>query len=198
MIVENRIAIFASLTGSTVKPALEARLADLVISHNPEAGIIKLARSCQVAAVYIRDQQFDDQIQYWLTQFNITHLFISFWQRPLPSTVVDKYRKSIARTLPGPAHLLNVDLSGLKIVTASFERAKDDPNFRPGPCIYAIQSGGSLGELLRFAPLKVPNSGNLTEDELRYRIKSAERTQNLDFLLEVKRSGLMTSKLTQD
>lgn len=111
---ELKIAVFASGKGSNfeaIQTAIEkgtitgARVV-VVISNNPDAGALRIARDHNIPALHIsrsrfdNDEAFENQLLGSLGNHNVNFIALAGYMKKIPSSVISRYRNRIINIHP--------------------------------------------------------------------------------------------------
>ncbi len=204
------LAILASGSGSTAEPLFD--IASLIITNNPNAGIIQLAENSKVDCivlsrkeylVYKSDGEIDQDAsrvkygQSLLAAFRIYDIhFISQngWSVMTPANVIAGFKDKIINSHPAPLDpgypdFGGVGMHGLAVHAAvlNFKRLINRPFNYTEVCLHFVTDEYDKGQAV--AATLVPFLDGDTPESLQARVKEAEKVQNKQFWTQVFQTG---------
>ncbi len=207
------LAILASGGGSTAEPLFD--IASLIITNNPNAGIIQRAEGSKIDCivisrkdylVYKSNGEIDQQAskvkygQSLMAAFRIYDInFISQngWSVMTPTNVIDGYKDKIINSHPAPLDPGYLDFGGVGMhglavhaAVLNFKRLANRPFNYTEVCLHFVTEDYDKGQAV--AATLVPFVEGDTPESLQIRVKEAEKQQNKAFWSRVKETGLIT------
>ena len=143
-----KLAIFASGTGSTAEVIFDK--ASLVITNNPQAGVIERAKRAGVPVKVVTRagkslEQFGEELLAVLKKHQIEFISQNGWELLTPSNVIKKFEGKIVNNHPAPLDPGYPDfggkgMKGLAVHQAvlNFAKVLNRP-FKTEICLHTIQ-----------------------------------------------------------
>jgi phosphoribosylglycinamide formyltransferase-1 len=203
------LAILASGSGSTSEPLFD--LASLVITNNPNAGIIEKAKAAGVDCivlsrkdyyVYLPNGEIDQEAsrvkygQSILAAFRIYEInYVSQngWSVMTPANVIAGFKDKIINSHPAPLDpgypdFGGVGMHGLAVHAAvlNFKKMIGRPFNYTEVCLHQVNDEYDKGQAV--AATLVPFIEGDTPESLQQRVKEVEKDQNKKFWQQVKAS----------
>ena len=191
-----KLAIFASGSGSTAEAILDK--ASLVITNNPQAGVIERARIAAVPVEIVeRDgrslEEFGSVILHVLKDYEIEFISQNGWEILTPANVVKAFEGKITNNHPAPLDPGYPDfggkgMKGLVVHQAvlNFKKAITR-HFRTEIDIHLVTEEFDKGELVAIREVEIKD--NDTAESLQARLKEAEKDLMRGFWDEVEETG---------
>jgi phosphoribosylglycinamide formyltransferase-1 len=201
------LAILASGAGSTAEPLFDQ--ATLIITNNPNAGIIKLAEEYRIDCivlsrkdyyVYLPNGDIDQtasNVKYGLSilaAFRIYEInFVSQngWSVMTPANVVNQFAGKIINSHPAPLDpgypdFGGVGMHGLAVHAAvlNFKKMVGRPFNYTEVCLHQVTEQYDKGQAV--AATLVPLADNDSPESLQLKVKLVEKVQNKNFWDQVK------------
>src|ERR1700741_1696313 len=110
-----KLAIFASGKGSTAEAILDK--ASLVITNDPEAGVIERAKNAGVPVEIVEREgkaleQFGEELLKVLKKYDIEFISQNGWELLTPGNVIKVFEVSITNNHPAPLDPVYPDFGG--------------------------------------------------------------------------------------
>jgi len=191
-----KLAIFASGTGSTAQVLFDK--ASLVITNNPQAGIIERAKNVGVPVEIIEREgksleDFGGQLLLLLQDYEIEFISQNGWETLTPEAVVKAYEGRITNNHPAPLDPGYPDfggkgMKGLVVHQAvlNFARSVERP-FKTEIDIHLVTEEFDKGELVALREVEIKEED--TPESLQSRVKEVEKQLIKDFWDEVEETG---------
>lgn len=201
------LAILASGNGSTAEPLLP--MTTLVITNNPNAGIIERAKQQNVDCivlprrdyiVYKENGDIDQQatrLKYGLSIltalniYDITHISQNGWSLLTPSNVVQKFKGRIFNSHPAPLDPGFTDFGGngmhgvaVHAAVLHFKRMINRPLDYTEIVIHEVSEEYDKGNVVAASLVKIEPTD--TPETLQQRVKEVEINQNQTFWEKIK------------
>lgn len=203
-----KLGIFASGSGTTGEVIFDKAV--VVLTNNPEAGVIGLAKKHQVPCEIIKprsefriyhpdgainketsSEKYGEHIIDLLEKYQITHGSLNGFDTLMPKNVVSKYQivnSHPAPLDPGFLDFGGVGMHGLAVHLAVLEFAKMiNRPFKTAVYLHRVAEEYDKGELLVFTEVEIKE--NDSPESLQARVKKAEKTQNKLFWEEIEKNG---------
>jgi len=191
-----RIAILASGAGSTAEVLFGK--AAVVITNNPQAGVIEKAKSAGIPVEIVSNnfndlEQFGKDILAALDKYNFDFISLNGWERIIPTNVLKRYAGKITNNHPAPLDPGHPDfggkgMKGLAVHRAvlNFAKAVNRP-FNTEIDIHLITEEFDKGELVAMREVEIKDGD--TAESLQMRLKEAEKQLMKDFWYMVETIG---------
>ena len=191
-----KLAIFASGKGSTAEAIFDK--ASLIITNNPEAGIIEKAKNAGVPVeVVVREgkspEDFGGHLLMILKDYEIEFISQNGWETLTPSNVVKAYEGKITNNHPAPLDPGYPDfggkgMKGLAVHQAVLNFAKSvNRPFNTEIDIHLVTEEFDKGELVAKREVEIMDDD--TPESLQQRLKEVEKHFMRDFWDEVEETG---------
>ncbi len=191
-----KLAILASGIGSTAQTLFD--LASLVITNNPNAGIIEKAKVAGVPVeIVMREgkslEQFGEELLKVLKKHGIEFISQNGWELLTPGNVIKKYEGRITNNHPAPLDPGYPDFGGkgMKGLTVhqavlNFANVIKRP-FKTEIDIHLITEEFDKGELVSKREVEIQPGD--TPESLQQKVKEVEKQLIRDFWDEVEETG---------
>jgi phosphoribosylglycinamide formyltransferase-1 len=204
------LAILASGSGSTAEPLFD--MASLIITNNPNAGIIEKAKlagvDCIVLSrkdyfVYLPNGEIDQEAsrvkygQSILAAFRIYEIdYVSQngWSVMTPLNVIQQFAGKIINSHPAPLDpgfpdFGGVGMHGLAVHAAvlNFKKMVGRPFNYTEVCLHQVNEEYDKGQAV--AATLIPFIDDDTPESLQQRVKEVEKDQNQNFWKQLQSSG---------
>ncbi|MDO8638814.1 MAG: formyltransferase family protein [Candidatus Daviesbacteria bacterium] len=205
-----RLGIFASGSGTTGEVIFDKAV--VVLTNNPEAGVIDLAKKHNVACevlpprsefrIYNPDggvnkelssENYGNYIIKLLEKYQITHGSLNGFDTLMPENVTEKFL--MVNSHPGPLDpgfldFGGVGMHGLAVHQAVLEFSKMIKNpfpFKTAVCLHLVNKEFDKGKLVSYKEVEVKEDDSA--ESLQTRVKEAEKIQNKEFWNRVEQNG---------
>lgn len=191
-----KLAIFASGKGTTAEVLF--KYASLVVTNNPQAGIIQKAKNVGIPVEIVEKkdlnlEQFGERVIEILGKYNFDFISQNGWEMITPVNVCSKYKGRITNNHPAPLDPGFPDFGGKgmkglavhKAVLNFFHKVKRP--FNTEVCIHLVTPELDKGELLAFEPVEILESD--TAETLQSRVKEIEKKLMVNFWNNVEKAG---------
>ena len=191
-----KLAILGSGNGSTAEAIFDR--ASLVITNNPEAGIIERAKRAGVPVEVIerKEKTLDEYGSYMLMvlrDYEIEFISQNGWEVLTPSNVVKIFKGRITNNHPAPldpgfADFGGKGMKGLSVHHAvlNFAYSINRP-FKTEIDIHLVTEEFDKGELVALREVEIKDGD--TAESLQQRLKEVEKQLMKDFWDEVEETG---------
>ena len=191
-----KLAIFGSGNGSTAEVLF--KFASVVLTNNPQAGIIEKAKAAGIPVEIVEKKdldlnQFGEKIIEALSKYQFDYITQNGWEMITPSNVCAKFAGRITNNHPAPldpgyADFGGKGMMGLNVHQAvlNFSRKIQRP-FNTEICIHLVNEELDKGELLGYVPVEILEED--TAQVLQDRIKEVEKKFNVEFWNKVEADG---------
>lgn len=191
-----KLAIFASGIGSTAEVLFNK--AAVILTNNPNAGIIERAKSLGIPVEVVERngldlEKFGEKILEALEKYDFDFITQNGWEMITPANVCQKYEGKITNNHPAPLDPGYPDFGGkgMKGLTVhqavlNFSRRVKRP-FNSEVCIHLVSPELDRGALLAYEPVEI-KEGDRAES-LQERVKEVEKRLIAEFWNEVERAG---------
>lgn len=191
-----RLAILASGKGSTAEAIFDK--ASLVITNNPQAGIIEKAKLAGLAVEVVEREgksleEFGKELLQVLKKHQIEFISQNGWELLTPGNVIKEYEGKITNNHPAPldpgyADFGGKGMKGLVVHQAvlNFKKTVDRP-FNTEIDIHLITEEFDKGELVAIREVEIMPGD--TPETLQARLKEVEKNLIRDFWDEVDKTG---------
>lgn len=195
-----KLAIFGSGIGSTAETIMD--MASLVVTNNPNAGIVKKAKDAGVPVEIVTREgksldQFGEELLQILKKYQIEFISQNGWELLTPANVIAEFEGRITNNHPAPLDPGYPDfggkgMKGLAVHQAvlNFAKAVNRP-FKSEIDIHLITDEFDKGELVAMREVEIMPDD--TAETLQLRLKKIEKQLMKDFWIEVKRTGKITT-----
>lgn len=208
-----RLAIFASGSGSTAELVL--KFTSLVITNNPEAGIIQRARKNNVPVEIISridykivdssgkvdkektSQKFGRALLKVLNKHKIDFIGQHGWSLLTPKNVVQKFKGKIINSHPGPLDPGYNDFGGkgmhglaVHAAVLNFHKLVSGKFNKTEVTLHFVTEEYDKGELVMLSDVDILKDD--TPEGLQERVKEIEKVQNKLFWEKVLKKGEIT------
>ncbi len=191
-----KLAILASGKGSTAEVLFD--LALLVITNNPNAGVIEKAKNAGLPVeIVLREgkslEQFGEELLRVLKKYQINFISQNGWETLTPATVVKEFEGRITNNHPAPLDPGYPDfggkgMKGLVVHQAVLNFAKKvNRPFKTEIDIHLITEEFDKGELVAKREVEVEPGD--TPEILQARLKEVEKVLLKEFWQKVKETG---------
>jgi phosphoribosylglycinamide formyltransferase-1 len=203
-----KLAILASGSGSTAEPLFEK--ASLIITNNPNAGIIERAQKygidCIVLSrrdyyVYKENGEVDQvatRLKYGLSLlttfkiYEIEYISQNGWSIKTSANVIQAFSGKIINSHPAPLDLGHLDFGGLGMhglavhaAVLNFKKMINRPFTHTEVVLHEVTEEYDKGNV--FAATLIPIQDSDTPESLQQRVKEYEKQQNKTFWDKVER-----------
>lgn len=193
-----KLAIFASGNGSTAEVLF--KYASVVLTNNPQAGIIEKAKNAGVPVEVVEKKdmdlnQFGEKIIDALSKYQFDYISQNGWEMITPSNVCHKYAGRITNNHPAPLDPGYPDFGGKGMKGLAVHQAvlnfahKIQRPFNTEICTHLVNEELDKGELLGYVQVEILEGD--TAQVLQDRIKEVEERFNIDFWGDVERTGVL-------
>ncbi|HLC88122.1 MAG TPA: formyltransferase family protein [Patescibacteria group bacterium] len=191
-----KLAIFASGIGSTAEAIMD--MASLVVTNNPNAGIIERAKKAGVPVEIVTregksPEQFGEELLTVLRKHQIEFISQNGWELLTPANVIKSYEGKITNNHPAPLDPGYPDfggkgMKGLAVHQAvlNFARAINRP-FKTEIDIHLVTEEFDKGELVAIREVKINPEDS--PEILQARLKEVEKQLMKDFWQMVGTTG---------
>lgn len=191
-----KLAIFGSGIGSTAEAIFDK--ASLVVTNNPQAGIINKAKEEGLAVEIVEREgknleQFGEALLQVLKKHQIEFISQNGWELLTPGNVIKEYEGKITNNHPAPLDPGFPDfggkgMKGLAVHQAvlNFKKAINRP-FNTEIDIHLITEEFDKGQLVALREVEIKDSD--TAESLQQRLKEVEKQLMRDFWDEVEEVG---------
>ena len=191
-----KLAIFGSGIGSTAEAIFDK--ASLVVTNNPQAGIIQRAKEAGLPVEVVEREgksleEFGEELLQVLKKYDIEFISQNGWELLTPSNMVKAYEGKITNNHPAPLDPGHPDfggkgMKGLAVHKAvlNFVRAVNRP-FKTEIDIHLITEEFDKGELVAIREVEVESDD--TPETLQERVKEVEKQLMKDFWREAQETG---------
>lgn len=191
-----KLAIFASGIGSTAEAIFN--LASLVITNNPDAGIIDKAKQAGLPVEIVEREgksleEFGKELLKVLKQYDIEFISQNGWELLTPANVIKEFEGRITNNHPAPLDPGYPDFGGkgMKGLTVhqavlNFAKAVNRP-FNSEIDIHLVTEEFDKGELVAKSEVEIKPED--TPETLQIRLKVVEKQLMKDFWEKVEDTG---------
>lgn len=208
------LAILASGAGSTAEPLFDQ--AALIITNNPNAGIIERAQKYGIDCIVLsrRDyyvytpggeiDQAASKVKYGLSIlaafriYDINFVSQNGWSIMTPANVIQQFENKIINSHPAPLDpgypdFGGVGMHGLAVHAAvlNFKKMVGRPFDYTEVCLHQVTEEYDKGQAV--AATLVPFVEGDTPESLQQRVKEAEKNQNKNFWNQVHQTGTISA-----
>lgn len=191
-----RLAIFASGMGSTAEVLF--KYAAVVITNNPEAGVIKKAKEALVPVEVVEKgnlnlEQFGEKIIEVLEKYEFDFISQNGWEMITPLNVCDKFEGKITNNHPAPLDPGYPDFGGKGMKGTVVHQAvlnfasKISREFNSEICIHLVNGELDKGELLAYEGVEILKGDKAVD--LQNRVKEVEKKLIGEFWEKAERDG---------
>jgi folate-dependent phosphoribosylglycinamide formyltransferase PurN len=191
-----KLAILGSGKGSTAEAIFDK--ASLVVTNNPQAGIIERAKDAGVVVEIVEREgksmeQFGEELLRVLKKHQIEFISQNGWELLTPGNVIKAFEGKITNNHPAPLDPGHPDfggrgMKGLAVHQAvlNFAKAVKRP-FKTEIDIHLITEDFDKGELVAIREVEILQDD--TPETLQQRLKEVEKQLMRDFWDEVEETG---------
>lgn len=177
-----KLAVLASGKGSTAQVLF--KYASVVLTNNPEAGVIEKAKKAEVPVEIVEKnglnlEQFGEKILEILSKYTFDFISQNGWEMITPANVCKKYKGAITNNHPAPLDPGHPDfggkgMKGLVVHQAvlNFFHSVKRP-FNSEICIHLVDEELDKGNLLAYEPVEILE--NDIPESLQARVKEVEK-----------------------
>lgn len=191
-----KLAIFGSGSGSTAEVLFKYTV--VVLTNNPNAGIIEKARSAGIPVEVVEKDgmnldQYGEKILEVLSKYQFDFISQNGWEMITPVNVCEEFAGKITNNHPAPLDPGYPDFGGKGMKGLTVHQAvlnfahKIQRPFNTEICIHLVNEELDKGELLGYVPVEILEGD--TAQVLQDRIKEVERKFNVEFWNQVERDG---------
>lgn len=205
-----KLAILASGSGSTAEPLFD--LATLIITNNPQAGIIQRAQAAGIDCIVLSRKDYlvykeNSEVDHTATRlkygasllatfriYEIDHISQNGWSVMTPANVIKMFEGKIINSHPAPLDpgypdFGGIGMHGLAVHAAvlHFKKMVNRPFDYTEVCLHQVTEEYDKGPAVAASLVKIEPTD--TPETLQARIKEVEKQQNRNFWTKVATEG---------
>ncbi len=191
-----KLAILASGQGTTAEVLF--KYAAVVVTNNPQAGIIQRAKNAGVPVEIVlrqgkESEAFGEELLTIFNKYKVDFISHNGWELLTPLNVVNKYQGKMTNSHSAPLDPGHPDfggkgMKGLAVHVAVLNFSKRvNREFNSEICIHLVSPEFDKGDLVIYKPFDILKDD--TPESLQERAKEIERNVNAEFWAGVERSG---------